>query len=124
MGDAERRRAQPRARAAAHALRRLQTPPEQKLWAYLRARQLAGLKFRRQHPIGRFVADLCCPACRLVIEIDGDSHADSSERDAVRTAWLEGQGYRVIRFTNEDVHRRLEAVLDAILAECTNGPDA
>ena len=118
MSSARRHRIRPSTLATARALRKAQPSAEQKLWARLRAGQLAGLKFRRQHPIGRFIADFCCPAHRLVIEIDGDSHAERVTYDAARTAWLEGQGYRVIRFLNDDVHHRLEAVLEAIVAEC------
>jgi len=118
MPSTARHRIRPATLATAHALRRSQPSAEQKLWARLRAGQLAGLKFRRQHPIGRFIADFCCPAHRLIIEIDGDSHAERATYDAARTAWLEEQGYRVIRFLNDDVQHRLEAVLEAIVAEC------
>ena len=101
----------------ARSLRRSQTAAECKLWARLRGRRLA-FKFRRQHPIGRFVVDYYCHGCRLVIEIDGDTHAQSVAHDAMRTEWLERHGYRVLRFTNEDVHRRLDAVLTMIVEEC------
>ncbi len=96
-------------------LRHPLTPAEAKVWARVRNRQL-GYKIRRQHPLGRFIADFCCPETKLVIEIDGDTHTapDQIEYDAARTAWLEGQGYRVIRFTNAEVHQPLEAVLEAI----------
>jgi very-short-patch-repair endonuclease len=98
----------------AKELRREQTPAEQKLWARLRGKQLLGFKFRRQHPIGRFIVDFCCTRPKLVIEIDGDSHASQVEYDGSRTAHLEGLGYTVVRFTNEQVHRRLDAILDEI----------
>lgn len=113
-----RHRVRPATLGTARALRRLQTSAEQKLWTRLRAGQLGGLKFRRQHPVGSFVADFYCPACRLMIEIDGDSYAERREYDAMRTKWIEKQGYRVMRFSNDDVYHRLEAVLEAILAEC------
>lgn len=99
-------------------MRQPQTPAERTLWARLRDRRLSGLKFRRQHPIGRFIVDFCCPARRLAVEIDGDSHAEQAEYDAARTAWLVEQGYAVIRFTNQEVHRHIEAVLEAILTAC------
>ncbi len=104
--------------ARARELRQPQTPAEAKLWAHLRNRQLDGFKFRRQHPIGRFIVDFYCAACRLVIEIDGDSHAEQIEYDQARTEWLNDLGYQVIRFTNREVFRRLEAVLEAILETC------
>lgn len=96
-------------------LRHPLTPAEAKVWARVRNRQL-GYKIRRQHPLGRFIADFCCPETKLVIEIDGDTHTapDQIEYDAARTAWLEGHGYWVIRFTNAEVHQQLEAVLEAI----------
>ena len=102
----------------ARELRQPQTPAEQRLWARLRDRQLGGLKFRRQHPIGRFIADFCCPDRQLVVEVDGDSHAEQVEYDQARTAWLGEQGYSVIRFSNQEVQHQMEAVLDAILAAC------
>jgi len=104
--------------ANARELRQPQTPIESKLWAYLRNKQLGGFKFRRQHPIDRFIVDFYCAACRLVIEIDGDSHAEQVEYDLARTAWLNEQGYRVIRFNNRDVQHHIEAVLEAILDIC------
>jgi len=113
----KRHRIYPPILANVREMRQPQTPAESKLWARLRNRQLGGLKFRRQHPIDRFIADFYCAACRLVIEIDGDSHADQVEYDVARTAWLNEQGYHVIRFRNRDVYERMEAVLEAILAE-------
>jgi very-short-patch-repair endonuclease len=84
----------------------------------LRNRQAGGFKFRRQHPIERLIVDLTCAACRLVIEIDGDSHADQVEYDRARTEWLEERSYHVIRFNNRDVYQRIDVVLEAILEEC------
>lgn len=82
------------------------TPAETKIWSRVRNRGL-GFKIRRQHPIWRFIADFYCAEAKLVIEIDGDSHAESDqeEYDKARTEWLEERGYRVIRITNEDVHK-------------------
>jgi very-short-patch-repair endonuclease len=75
---------------------------------HLRDRRLAGFKFRRQHPIGNFIVDFyCAGANRLVIEIDGDSHADQEDYDAARTDWLEGHGFRMIRFTNRQLETEL-----------------
>ena len=118
MGDENLERIDPRARAQAGQLRRGATPAEKRLWKHLRARRLSRFKFRRQQPIGRFVVDFFCPAAKLIVEIDGDSHADDADRDVSRTRWLETRGYRVIRFVNADVHHRLDLVLEAILHEC------
>ncbi|MBU0491477.1 MAG: endonuclease domain-containing protein [Chloroflexi bacterium] len=106
--------------AAARELRQPQTSAEAKLWARLRDRRLGGFKFRRQYPIARFILDFCCPECCLAVELDGCSHMEPAQQeyDALRTAWLNEQGYRVIRFTNQDVYQRLDHVLEAILAEC------
>jgi very-short-patch-repair endonuclease len=104
----------------AKELRREQTPTEQRLWAKLRSKQLLGFKFRRQHPIGRFVVDFCCARNKLVIEIDGGSHAAQVEYDDSRTAYLEERGYTVICFTNEQVQRQFDAVLDEIARVLNN----
>ena len=95
------------------------TPPEAKVWHAVRDRQL-GFKFRRQHPIGRFIADFYCAEAKLVIEIDGDTHAvpDQAAYDSTRTAWLEERGYRVLRFQARDVDHDLDAVLQAIREAC------
>ncbi len=103
-------------------LRAKSTEEERKLWRHLRAKRFGGFKFRRQHRIGPFFADLCCPGRRLIIELDGGQHAEQEEgrRDAVRTAYLNEQGYRVIRFWNEQVNTELDDVLEAIYAALTN----
>jgi len=104
----------------ARELRRNMTPAERILWKHLRAHNLAGFKFRRQHPIGDFITDFCSVESGLVIEIDGDTHAGREQQDAWRTAQIESKGYRVIRFTNEDVHQRLAGVLEEILKACAH----
>ena len=80
------------------------TYTEVRLWLYLRRRQLEGWKFRRQHPIGDYVVDFYCAAARLVVELDGDSHDGEVKfnYDERRQAWLESQGYRVLRFSAEN----------------------
>jgi very-short-patch-repair endonuclease len=118
MSDEKRHRIHPTVRQRARELRQPQTQAEAILWRQLRDRRLKGLKFRRQHPIGRFIVDFCYPKHKLVVEIDGDTHATQTEYDAARAEWLEMQGYRVIRFTNQEVYRQLPAVLEAILAAC------
>ena len=92
-------------------------PAEQKLWSCLRNRRLKGLKFKRQHPVGPFIADFFCAEHQLVIELDGESHAGRERYDEGRTRWLNGQGYRVVRFLNDDVHKHLVAVLRTIVRE-------
>ena len=104
--------------AASRNLRREMTPAEKRLWRRLRAGQLDGLKFRRQMAIGKYVADFACPAAHLVVEIDGDTHAEQDTYDAQRARELEKEWYGVVRFTNSDVHRNLQAVLEKILEEC------
>jgi very-short-patch-repair endonuclease len=94
-----------------------QTPPEQILWSILRGRRLAGLKFRRQEPIGPYIVDFCCRQLKLIVELDGMSHFETGDRDEVRTRWLEEQGYRVFRVTNWDVNEDLEAVARGIARE-------
>jgi len=89
--------------ASARALRQRATSAEDVLWEALRHRQLGGLKFRRQCPAGPFVLDFSCPERRIAVELDGSVHDEQQAQDAARTAILEGYGYRVIRFRNEDV---------------------
>jgi len=86
-----------------------------KLWSELRDRRLDTTKFRRQAPIGPFVADFLCSEARLIVEIDGSQHADS-KRDRARDAELRARGFRVLRFWNDDVMRDLRAVCDTIVA--------
>ena len=102
----------------ARELRQPQTAAEQKLWSALRNRQLGGFKFRRQHPIDRFIVDFFCHECALVIEVDGDSHVSQVEYDHARAEWLNDRGYHVVRFTNQEVERQLPAVLEVIWQEC------
>lgn len=102
----------------ARRLRREQTPIEARLWRMLKAGQLAGYKFRRQHAIGRYVTDFCCEEARLVIEVDGDSHGEQQEYDEARTLHLKGLGYAVLRVTNRDVMTNTDGVLELILNEC------
>jgi len=94
------------------------TPTEKALWQRLRAKRLDGLKFRRQHPLGPFIADFYCAAHRLVVEIDGGIHETQAERDQARTEQFEAYGYRVIRFSNEQVKQDIEAVLAETAAAC------
>ncbi len=91
------------------------TEAEGKLWQELRDRRLDRIKFRRQAPIGKYVADFVCPEARLIIEIDGSQHAES-DTDHIRKTELEAKGFRVLRFWNDDVLKDLNAVCDTIIA--------
>jgi very-short-patch-repair endonuclease len=105
----------------AQALRRSMTDAERKLWSSLRARRLVGAKFRRQVPIGAYVADFLCHEARLVIEVDGGQHAESA-RDQRRDRWFNDNGFRVLRFWNNEVLGNLEGVLTVIAAELDGAP--
>ena len=96
------------------------TNEERKLRRQLRAKRFAGFKFRRQHRIGPYFSDFCCIERRLVIEVDGGQHAEQEDRDAARTAYLEEQGYRVVRFWNEQINAQMDEVLEAIYAALTD----
>ena len=101
----------------ARHLRKQSTEAEKTLWRHVRSRQLAGYKFRRQAPLGKYIADFLCYERGLVIEIDGGQHQLRSKSDSERTNWLEAQGFRVIRFWINQVLAETEAVLEAILRE-------
>jgi very-short-patch-repair endonuclease len=102
----------------ARELRKEPTTSEALLWARLRNRQLDGLKFRRQHPIGRSIVDFYCPEKRLVIEVDGGIHDQTVEEDLERTKVLQSLGYRVIRFRNLVVEQNINLVLSTIQKAC------
>jgi very-short-patch-repair endonuclease len=110
-------------RSQAKQLRTEMTAPERLLWSALRAGQL-GVKFQRQVVLAPYIADFAARSERLVIEIDGDSHAHSATADAIRGEALQSRGYRVLRFTNSDVVTNLDGVLRAILIELGRDPEA
>jgi very-short-patch-repair endonuclease len=101
-------------KAAARWLRRNATDAEKALWRYLRNRAARGAKFRRQQSIGPYVVDFVCLDAHLIIEVDGGQHAINVASDAQRTAFLEGEGYRVLRFGNNDVLTNPPGVYDTI----------
>jgi very-short-patch-repair endonuclease len=107
-------RSNPKTMNRAGELRRNLTPAEQRLWAILRNQQIDGVRFRRQHAIGNFIVDFCAPRQKLVIELDGSQHLEQEEYDTERTAFLQSQGYRVLRFWNMDVMKDLRGVITAI----------
>jgi very-short-patch-repair endonuclease len=98
----------------ARDLRQSQTDAERKLWWRLRDRRLTGFKFRRQHPIGPFVVDFCCTEAKLVVELDGGQHALQRHCDAARTEFLDAQGYRVLRFWNNEILTNPDGVLQRV----------
>jgi len=98
----------------ARGLRQSSSDAERRMWSALRDRRLLRYKFRRQHPIGGLIVDFVCTQYRLAIEVDGGQHADNAA-DALRTAWLESQGWRMIRFWNNDVLGNTNGVVETIL---------
>jgi very-short-patch-repair endonuclease len=101
--------------AAARRLRRDMTEAEKVVWRLLRARQLEGYKFRRQQPLGRYIIDFVCFSHRLIIEVDGGQHSDPTRYEEERTRFLEGEGFRVLRFWNNEVLENSEGVCAHIL---------
>jgi very-short-patch-repair endonuclease len=105
-------------RKTARRLRMNATDAEATLWRHLRKLETEGTHFRRQVPIGPYVADFACMAARIVIEVDGSQHGEDENkaRDDERTRWLESEGYRVVRFWNNDLVQNIDGVLDVIYA--------
>ena len=100
----------------ARALRQSASNAERKLWKLLRGKEMGGLRFRRQQPIGPYIVDFYCPAAKLVVELDGGQHGEdkSVAYDMARTRWLEECGYRVLRFSNSDFLRQPANILENI----------
>jgi len=109
-------------RANAKRLRANTTSAEDRLWRALDRVPLVKTHFRQQAPVGPYVVDFVCLRARLVIELDGPSHTERGavEKDARRTAWLESEGYRVLRFWNGEVFENIDGVLDTIHAAIEN----
>ena len=107
--------------ANAKSLRSHQTEAESKLWYHLRAHRFMGLKFKRQKPVGRYIADFVCWEHRLIVELDGGQHAEQTAYDRQRDAWLRSHGYTVLRFWNHDVMGEMEGVLEQI--RCAVAPE-
>jgi len=106
--------------ARARSLRKNLTDAEKRLWSRLRLLKSSGFHFRKQAPIGTYVVDFCCHAAGLIIEVDGGQH--NGEIDRARTTWLEGRGYKVLRFWNNDVLTNIEGVVSQITAAYTPTP--
>ncbi|QKK08041.1 MAG: DUF559 domain-containing protein [Planctomycetota bacterium] len=101
-------------RERAKRLRQDQTPPEGILWSRLRSRRLGGYKFRRQHPIGPYIADFFCHDAQLIVEVDGATHGPRRAQDARRDAWFDQRGIRTLRVPATEVFRNLDGVLVTI----------
>ncbi len=102
----------------ARALRKRSTEAERLLWSHLGAKRLGGLKFRRQEPIGRYIVDFVSFDRSLIVELDGGQHLQEKAEDDERTRWLESQGFRVLRFWNNEVMRNVLTVLKKIRETC------
>ena len=109
----------PNLKALARNLRENLTDSEQRLWSQLRRKQILGVQFYRQKPLGNYIADFYAPKVNLVIEIDGSQHLETTqaEHDQQRTVYLEQQGLRILRFTTLEVLQELEAVTETIYRE-------
>jgi len=112
---------EPKTLEYAKELRRKMTTQETLLWKRLRNRQLGNFKFRKQQPLGPFIADFVCQERKLVIEADGSQHSENIS-DARRDRWLEAQGYIVLRFWNNEINENLDGVLMAILKALSQNP--
>lgn len=103
----------------AKVLRKNLTDAERMLWQQLRANRLAHFKFKRQQPIGRYIVDFVCFEAKLIIELDGSQHQENQEKDAFRDNWLKSQGFKVLRFWNNEWMQNQAECLETILAELT-----
>jgi very-short-patch-repair endonuclease len=104
-------------------LRSNMTDPEMRLWSALRARQLQGMKFRRQHVIGPYIVDFYCPERSFIIEVGGDSHTDSDQivRDQLRDTYFQSLGFRVIRYVNDNIVKNLAGILEDLAEKFASG---
>jgi very-short-patch-repair endonuclease len=99
----------------ARRMRHEPTDAESKFWSAVRGRRFAGYKFRRQYPVGRYIADFVCLEHHLIIELDGEQHGLQETYDAERTTFLEAQGFRVLRYPNDEFLKHPNDILDGIL---------
>ncbi len=106
----------------AKKLRADSTNVEKLLWYRLRAKQINGLKFRRQEPIGKYIVDFVCLEKRVIIELDGGRHLLQEKRDKKRDQWLEEEGYQVLRFWDNEFYSYRESILEKIAITCTGSP--
>ena len=103
-------------------LRKKSTNTENRIWFLLRAKRVAGFKFRRQHPIGPYIVDFVCLQNRLIIEMDGTQHEEQKEKDMKRDEWLTKEGFRVLRFQNHEFFEYPEKTLKKIALMCVSHP--
>jgi len=110
----------------ARQMRAYPTDAERRLWTFLRNKQLGGLRFRGQQPIGPFIADFFCPSAKLIVELDGGHHSadKNAAYDEDRTRWLKARGYRLLRFDNSHVLKEPATLLEAIVREIADRPPA
>ena len=101
-------------------LRKRSTDAESLLWFHLRNRNFSGYKFRRQHPLGRYVVDFFCEEKEIVVEVAGSQHAEVTADSLERDRWLKMKGYRVLRFWNNQILNETDAVLEVILQACVS----
>lgn len=106
----------------ARKLRHEMTGAEKHLWRHLRMCQLHGFKFRRQHPVEKYILDFACVELKIAVEVDGGQHMENAKQDEMRTAWLATQGWQVLRFWNNEVLQNIEGVLQVIEAALTPSP--
>ena len=115
-------RVRERARVRARSLRKDATDAESLLWFHLRDRRLGNHKFRRQRPIGPYFADFACLEAKLIVELDGGQHVEAVDYDETRTGFMVAQGFRVLRFWNNEVLAQTSAVLERILQVLQEDP--
>ena len=113
-------RGEVRAKTRARELRKSPTEAGQRLWHHLRRHQLDGHRFRRQQPLGDYIVDFFCYEEGLIIEVDGGHHSEQEAYDNERTAWLEAQGYSVLRFWNNEILDQIDAVKEVILEKMSS----
>ena len=118
------KRANPESYHLARQLRKEPTPAERRLWLVLRGNKLNGVSFRRQHAIGKYVADFCSVKSKLVIELDGSQHLEQGEYDIQRSAYLESPGYKMMRFWNDLVMNDIGEVIHLIEAALKDAKDS
>lgn len=108
----------------AKVLRKRSTKEERFLWRHLKSKQLEGLKFRRQQPIGNYIVDFVCFEKRIIIELDGGQHTNITEekKDKIRDKWFKVQGFKVLRFWNNDVFKNMNGIFEVIIESCLNHP--
>ena len=112
----------PRPTLLARKLRNDPTEAEKRLWCHLSRRQLQGYKFSRQMPVGPFICDFMCREAKLIVEVDGGQHDPREPLDQNRTTWIEQEGYKLIRFWNNEVFDNLDGVLETIRHALSAGP--